>query len=267
MKTLLAQLAPRDRVDANSELVRETILTNRDADIAVFPELFLNGYRPMDAANNASGLYDLELKEIGQICSETDTAAIVGFTERLADSNKVANAAACFDRDGEMVAVYRKIQLFRTAEQRSFVPGDSFHVIDLGIGVAVGPLICFDIEFPEPARALALAGAQLLISSSANMEPYYFDHELAGRARALENRLPHIYVNRVGCESGFNFVGGSRVIDRDGHVLVSLDDRETAVVVEINIDLERPGAEVDYLQQVRCDVPVQRQHGPQGGEK
>ena len=47
-------------------------------------------------------------------------------------------------------------------------------------------------------RALALAGAELLVTASANMEPFGPDHEIATRARALENRLPHVYVNAIG---------------------------------------------------------------------
>ena len=86
-------------------------------------------------------------------------------------------------------------------------------------GLDVGPLICFDIEFPEPARALVAAGAELLVTASANMEPFGPDHERATRQRAFENGLPHLYTNGVGAIGGLQLVGGSRSVDASGAVL------------------------------------------------
>ena len=58
----------------------------------------------------------------------------------------------------------------------------------------MGPMICFDVEFPEVARTLARRGADVLVTISANMEPLGPDHDTAASARALENGLPHLYV-------------------------------------------------------------------------
>ena len=59
-------------------------------------------------------------------------------------------------------------------------------------------MICFDVEFPEVARSLAKAGANLLVTVSANMDPFGRDHDVFATARALENGVPHLYVNQVG---------------------------------------------------------------------
>ncbi len=117
-------------------------------------------------------------------------------------------------------------------------------------------MICFDVEFPEVARRLARAGADLLVTVSANMGPFYRDHEVATCARALENRLPHVYANMVGETGRLRFVGGSRSVDAGGEILgEAAHDREElllARVGEAGVDDER----VDYLRHLPADVPV-----------
>jgi (R)-amidase len=92
-------------------------------------------------------------------------------------------------------------------------------------------LICYDIEFPEPARELAAAGAELLVTASANMAPFGPDHERATRERALENRLPHLYTNGVGAIGGLRLVGGSRSVDAAGTVLADAGFAEENLLV------------------------------------
>ena len=100
-------------------------------------------------------------------------------------------------------------------------------------GLRVGPLICFDMEFPELARALARAGADLLVTASANMEPFYSDHQIASQARALDNRLPHLYCNRCGVEAGLVFVGGSRAVRSDGTIAAQAGGGEELLAADV----------------------------------
>jgi predicted amidohydrolase len=254
MKALLAQLAPKGDPELDAARAREVICAAGDADLAIFPELFLGGYETRDLESRALAADDELLGTIGVSCARSATAAVIGFSERL-DDGAFANSAACFDRDGELVAIYRKTHLFGGHEAEAFRPGDELRLVTLA-GVRCGILICFDIEFPEPARQLARAGAELLVTASANMDPYEEDHRLASRARALDNRLPHVYVNRVGEESGYRFVGRSRVVGPDGEVLAELSDSEEEVLA-VDVPLrERPQGEVDYLRQVRPELPV-----------
>ena len=78
-------------------------------------------------------------------------------------------------------------------------------------GRRAAPLICFDIEFPEPGRQLALAGAELLVTASANMDPFFIDHAVGAVAGARE-QAPHLYANLVGSGDGLVFVGASRSV-------------------------------------------------------
>ena len=155
-------------------------------------------------------------RTVAAAAAAAGTAVVIGFAERNEDGS-CSNSVACIDRDGTLAGVYRKTQLY-AGERKVFRPGRELRIVRLA-GVAVAPLICFDVEFPEPVRALALAGAELLVTASANMEPFAADHELATRARALENRLPHLYANAVGTIGRLSFVGLSRSVGPAGEVL------------------------------------------------
>jgi predicted amidohydrolase len=252
MNALLAQIAPEaGSPEGSARRAAAAIEANPAVDLAVFPELYLGGYRLDDLDSIACDRDGAELGEIGAACAARRTAAIVGFAERVAP--RPYNAVACFDRSGELRAVSRKVQLFG-AEARAFAPGERMTVVELA-GRKVAPLICFDLEFPELARSAALAGADLLIAASANMHPFGHEHLVHCQARALENRLPLLYVNRCGEEAGISFVGESRAVGSDGVVLVQAGAAETQTTVAVGAagaDDER----VDYLGFDPRRVPV-----------
>lgn len=229
MRALLAQLASLPgQTQANADRAIAAIAAHPEVDIAVFPELFLGGYDLSLVVQAALPSDCAELRSIAAAAAAASTAAVVGFAERV-DDGSLANSVACIDRDGSLADVYRKTRLFG-AEPDVFEAGDELRVVRLA-GVDVGPLICFDIEFPEPAHELAAAGADLLVTASANMAPFGPDHEVATRARAVENRLPHLYANGVGAIGGFRLVGGSRSVDAFGAVLAEAGSDEEALLV------------------------------------
>jgi predicted amidohydrolase len=123
------------------------------------------------------------------------------------------------DSAGAIAGRYRKTHLWG-AERDAFTVGSELEPITLGES-SVGLMICFDVEFPEVARTLAARGADLLVTISANMAPFGPDHDLASRARALENGVPHLYANRVGAEAGLEFVGESRAVNPWGRITVA----------------------------------------------
>ena len=170
-----------------------------------------------------------------QSAADAATAIVVGFPERR--GNNVANSVALINERGELAAVYRKVQLFGQ-EQEVFEAGEELVAADLA-GRHVGALICFDIEFPEHARGLARAGADLLVTASANMEPFYGDHQIASQARALDNRLAHVYCNRCGREAGLVFVGGSRAVRPDGTIAAQAGGGEELLEAEVGRDERR----------------------------
>lgn len=234
--------------------MERALAAHPSVELAVYPELFLSGYELPGAPELAISADDEPLTRIRKAAAGVSTAVIIGFIERT-ESGAVANSAACIDADGSLAAVYRKTHLFGADEQRAFVPGEGLLVVEL-CGRRLAPLICFDIEFPELARAVARAGAELLVTIAANTEPYGPDHELATRARAHDNRRAHVYVNQVGRHRGMTFVGGSCVIASDAHTIVQAGSDEQLLEIELPLGSTMQPGEVDYLSQVRTDLPV-----------
>jgi (R)-amidase len=245
MEALLAQMSCRiGDLSGNIDRAVEAVRAHPQVNIAVFPELYLGGYTYRDLQGVSVRPDGPELRTIGEAARGVKTAVVIGFCEDAGES--FYNSAACIDEHGTLVGVYRKTYLFESERAAGFTDGDALVIVDLA-GRRVAPLICFDIEFPEPARQAMLAGAELFVTCSANMEPFYIDHEIGSRARAQENRRPHLYANMVGEGDDLIFVGASRSIAPTGEVLVEASrDREELLVVAV----AEPGA-VDW----RTDYP------------
>lgn len=255
MRVLLGQLSPiPGDIAANVQTVSDALADHAGADLAVFPELFLGGYDLDRVADLALPIDDPAIDALRGAARGAATALVVGFAEAL-PGGCVANTAACIDADGSIAGTYRKTHLFGPGEQQAFVAGDALRVVTLA-GRRVGVLVCFDMEFPEPARALTRAGADILVTASANMEPYGSDHALAARARALDNRRPHVYVNRCGAEAGLRFVGASAAIRPDGSVQHELGGAAELVCLDLD-DSFTVGAHADYTQHLRAHLAVE----------
>jgi predicted amidohydrolase len=249
----LAQLEPRSRdVPANLARAQELLAKKGDGELIVFPELFLSGYVLEDVEPLAIDLDGPELGALRGSARAASTAVVVGVAERTASG--VANSAVCIDATGELAGVYRKTHLFG-AEREAYVAGDSLSTIRLGART-LGVMICFDMEFPEVARTLTAQGADLLVSIAANPSPFELDHRLFAQTRALENGLPHIYVNRVGSDAGVVFRGESLAVDPDARVLADLGSDDERVA---SADIGEPGrrdARTSYLDLLRDDLYV-----------
>jgi predicted amidohydrolase len=259
VKSLLAQLSPEPGDPAANARKASEIVESTDAELVVFPELYLTGYDLERvgalALEPASGC----LASLRAAAARSHTAVLVGFAERRGGG--VSNALALIDERGELVAIQRKVQLF--GEERGvFEPGEELVVAELA-GLSVGPLICFDMEFPELARALARSGAELLVTVAANMEPFYTDHQIASQARALDNRLAHLYCNRCGEEAGFTFVGGSRALRPDGTIEAQAAGGERLLAVDFHP--EPADDRVDYLAQLPEGISVRTAANATGG--
>jgi predicted amidohydrolase len=252
VRALLAQLVPVPGDPwANAQRACALLDEHPDADLAVFPELYLCGYELAPSIALAREC-DAALQLVAAQAAARHTAVVIGRAEEWGGG--VANAASVLAEDGSAAGSYRKTHLYGR-ERDGYRAGDRL-LVTATAGKAVAPLICFDMEFPEPARAVARAGAEVLVTVSANMEPHAADHALLSRARALENRIPHIYVNRVGSEAGFRFVGGSCVVDGDGTIVAQFSPEEEEVGL-VEVPFTRPDEEVDYLRQLGGNYAVE----------
>jgi predicted amidohydrolase len=246
----LRQAAPNpgDLAGNTDSVIRA--LDSCTAELLVFPELFLSGYDTQHLDELALAIGDPRIAQLADACRRAHVALMVGFAER--DGTGFYDSYLAIDHDGTVLEPIRKTHLFGT-EGEVFLAGNILAPITL-MGIRIGVLNCFELEFPEIARTLALRGAEMLVCGSANMHPYGLDHRIATQSRAIENRLPLAYVNRIGEQDGHRFCGLSRLVDPDGTTRRQLGEAETASICdEVTIGFS-PAGEVDMLAQRRPEL-------------
>jgi len=246
MRILLAQLAPR-RGAVPANLARlEAIVRGSPADLAVFPELFLSGYRVGDRVHSIAFRPDgPELEQLARVAREHRRAIVVGAPLRSPDRPGESQNAAVLVRADGTVAVQPKrfLPTYGPFEEGSFfTPTNESRPYALG-AYRIGLEICYDAFFPEVTRSLALAGASLFVAISAAPVTSRRLFERVLPARAVENATPLVYVNRVGVEDGVVFGGGSAGWDARGELLPPtevaferLEAEESVVSVEVDLD-------------------------------
>ncbi|MEV4450260.1 carbon-nitrogen hydrolase family protein [Streptomyces mirabilis] len=185
------------------------------AGLVAAPEMFLTGYAIGDDIARLAEPADGDSADaVAEIATRHGVAVVYGYPER--EGETVHNSAQLISADGTRLANYRKTHLFGCFERDHFTPGEQPVVqADLN-GLRVGLMICYDVEFPENVRAHALAGTDLLVVPTAQMHPFQFVAESVVPVRAFENQMYVAYVNRVGPEGEFDFVGLSTLAGPDG---------------------------------------------------
>jgi predicted amidohydrolase len=188
-------------------------------DVLVMPEMYLSGYNigPENArkfAVTADGLAPAQ-----DVAREHGIALVFGYPELVGED--VANSAVLIGPDGGILLNYRKTHLFGDLDRAMFkAVGSEFPIAELA-GLKIGLLICYDIEFPEPARRLALAGADVILVPTAQMEPYEQVAKYVIPARAYENQVYLAYANHSGADDGLSYIGLSSICGPDGAVLAA----------------------------------------------
>jgi predicted amidohydrolase len=239
MKVGYIQFAPRlGDLEANRRAVERRVREAPPADLLVLPELCSSGYRfasreqARQCSEPAAGGPFVELLE--RLSRERGCSLVSGFCER--DGDRLFNSAVLVTPDG-LRGVYRKLHLFLD-EKDLFTPGDlGLPVFDLP-PCRVGVLICFDWQFPEAWRVLALRGADLVCHPSNLVLPGLAQRSIP--AHALLNRLFVVTANRIGVESDLSFTGRSIIVEPKGRVLHEADpEAEETYVAEIDPRLAR----------------------------
>lgn len=220
-----------------------------NAQVVLLPELFDGPYFPrmVDEANLARALPadgHPTIARVAALAAELAVVVPVSFYEL--DGDRHFNSVAMIDADGTTCGVYRKSHIPAGTgyeEKLCFVPGDTgFRVWRTRYG-RIGVGICWDQWFPEAARAMTLAGAELLLyPSTIGSEPE--DAQLDTRdswrrvmvGHAVANAIPLAAANRVGSEGELRFYGSSFVADHRGDFIAELDRDDPGFVV-CDVDL------------------------------
>lgn len=206
-------------------------------DLVVFPECMLSGYcfsSLEEALPHTETVPGPATQAIQRACEARSMYIAFGLLERDSQG-RVFNSCPLVGPSG-VVGNYRKVHLPFLGIDRFVTPGDGgFQAHDAG-GMRVGIHICYDGSFPESSRCLALEGADLLILPT-NWPPgaETFARYLPN-ARALENNVYFMSVNRVGTERGFRFIGNSRICDPNGLPMADAPHEEE-VILQAKIDV------------------------------
>ncbi|MEN1884044.1 carbon-nitrogen hydrolase family protein [Streptomyces mirabilis] len=221
------------------------------AGLVAAPEMFLTGYAIGDGIARLAEPADGDSADaVAEIATRHGVAVVYGYPER--EGETVYNSAQLISADGTRLANYRKTHLFGCFERDHFTPGEQPVVqADLN-GLRVGLMICYDVEFPENVRAHALAGTDLLVVPTAQMHPFQFVAESVVPVRAFENQMYVAYVNRVGPEGEFEFVGLSTLAGPDGIARTRAGRGEELVLADADPDFLAASREANpYLKDRR----------------
>ncbi|RSN10277.1 nitrilase [Nonomuraea sp. WAC 01424] len=226
----LCQIPVSPDPSTNLKRAREALARAEGADLAIFPEATLTRYgrRVTDLAEPLDGPFVSGLAEAARAHGLAVIAGVFEPGEGPAGA-KVHNTAVAIDAEGTVRAAYRKIHLFDSfgsKESEIVAPGAEPTVVELA-GLRVGLITCYDIRFPELARALVDKGAELFAVIAAwGSGPLKEDHWVTlVRARALENTMWTAAVgqapNPEESKDGFG-VGRSMLVDPLGVVRADL---------------------------------------------
>ena len=195
LKIALLQIAPCKNSDENLEkgIICCKKAKEKGADIALFPEMWSNGYniydRPVDEWKKEAVSIDSDfINPFGTLAKQLNMAIGITLLEKY--KNAPRNSLALFDRYGELKFVYAKVHTCDFSVQRNLTPGEEFYVttLDTSCGkVKIGAMICYDREFPESARILMLKGAELILVPNAC--PMEINRLSQLRGRTFENML------------------------------------------------------------------------------
>lgn len=264
MKVELVQLTGRDGDTAyNLQRTLAAIAAcAADTELVVFPETQLMGF-PSAAtiADVAEPLDGPSVQAVQRAAREKNLAVAIGLAEN--DGGVFYNTTLLITPEG-IALRYRKTHLW-VSDRGIFTPGDRYATA-LWKGIRVGILICFDIEFPESARALGQLGAELIIVTNGNMDPYGPTHRTAIMARAMENQAFAVMVNRVGDgDDGLVFAGGSAVVDPFGRLLCEAGRDACRQIVDLDLaQLQAARSDYRYLDDRRMALPGELRESPDG---
>jgi predicted amidohydrolase len=251
---LQMQAVPGD-VNANLDCIAAAAVKAADkgADLLIVPELAITGYGAGDAIRDLAEAVDgPQVSRLTAMAGQAGLAVIAGFAERA--GGQIYNSAVLVGA-GLPPAVYRKSHLYGDYERVLFAPGEPVACIVPVAGLKVAMLICYDVEFPENVRRLAVAGADLVAVPTA-LPAGRFSALIAERVisvRAFENQVFVAYADHHGRDPLFTYAGLSQIAAPDGTALASAPAEGDALLVA-NVepaDYVHSRAENTYLRDLR----------------
>ena len=235
--------SPADSIERFVVMI-ETSIHNK-TDVIVLPEGITavgTGKSYVEVAETIPGV---TTQRLGRLAKARNTYIVAGIYER--EGTAVYNTAVLIDRAGNVAGKYRKVYLPREEIEGGLTPGRDYPVFHTDFGT-VGLMICYDVMFTDPARALAGRGAQMILMPIAGGD------ETLARARAIENKL---FI----ASSGYDFP--TMIIDPDGNVLSRT--HEDGTIAQARVDLGKRYTDAwlgdmhsRRMRELRLDIPAEQ---------
>ncbi len=212
----------------------------RQAEVLVTPEMFTSGYA-ITRAGAERLAQDAELVEaaVAEIARMRGIAIAYGHPSP-APEGRAYNAATLMGPDGVVRGRHRKVHLYGDLDRDQFAPGPARPAAFDFDGSRAGLLICYDVEFPEAVRSLAVDGARVVLVPTANMVGCEQVQDLLVRARACENGCGVVYANYCGADDVFEYNGLSLLCGPHGEVLAQAGGKAEELLVA-DVPLEPAG--------------------------
>jgi predicted amidohydrolase len=253
MKAALAQLIstkgdPSSNLKKMSSAIKEA--SAKGADLVCFAELFYSGYDiDKETLENLAVYFDgPETAKIREMAKEYGIHVFFSYPERDRETGKVYISAMLIDDAGNILLNHRKT--YRWADEKLKVSaGTGYQVCDTRFG-KIGVLICYEMEFPEPARILMLQGAEIVLIASAFSEVNEMHTYLS--AIAIQNQFHILSVNDVRDEAPLR--GISCVVDQYGKVVSMLSDKEGMLYCDIDLNSRNRRKTDPHMTDLRKDT-------------
>jgi predicted amidohydrolase len=236
---------------ANLQHIKDTTarLGKQEVDIVCFPELVTTGYALDEKWFDFSEpIIGQTTEAVTKIAREHGTYLIFGMPERDEDGKRIYDSAVLVSPEGRISGVYRKVHLWAT-ERTYFTAGDRFPIFKTKFG-NIGIGICYDMEFPEPARIMAVAGADLIFFPSAQPNTMWRHIDVYAKSRAAENCVFVAFSDRVGQEGKLVYLGRSQVVSPSCKVLSRVKNGSGFATAHVDFqELKRLRSNLPYLEQ------------------
>jgi len=276
-----AQLGPIQKAEDRTGVVARMVAlmdeaAAKGADFIVYPELALTTFFPRwyhAERAEADMWFEQEMpgpatQPLFDRAKKHGMAMSFGYAELTPDGHHF-NTSILVDKSGEIVGKYRKIHLpghdeFDPERTHQHLEKRYFEPVDLGfpvwrmLGGIFGMCICNDRRWPETYRVMGLQGVEMVVlgfntpsvnsqKAGEGIEQRLFHHRLSLQAGAYQNATWVVAVAKAGSEDGNHLMGGTLIVDPDGHIAAELEGEEDGVLVhECDLDATRFGKETIF---------------------
>lgn len=227
---------------------------DRKVDVAILPEMWTTGYSIGKLSEQAECIDGDVAKQVAQIAIEKNMYIVAGSMATELDG-KFYNTTLVFSPQGELLDKYSKVHLFSLFNEQDIVSAGSERKVLEIAGVPSGLAICYDLRFPEFARAMALDGAKILYLPAEWPTVRGYAWELLNKASAAFNQMFVCAVNCAGEFKGQEFYGHSMVVSPLGEVIAMAGTEEEILYVEFDVNaVDKARTSMSMLQDLRWDL-------------